>query len=357
MHTAYTLGDALPNMAEAQWEQKRAYLFSHPRTTTNLLLRMLSGQSEWDLDGYFLYDAFIYARATIAASPLDDVPQAAWDHYNSLREDALQRTHSILEEARTKKRHVLLKNHAYMLPPITDCIKTVEPASVKTEQSSGTLGAKLDNTNWTPFSDALMLSWTPIFIIRNPILTFESWVRAEGEPFADLTSCFARIPTTFTCCGRTSGLTKLTGNRLNRNQRPNEPYQQELWPGGGSQVVILDADDILADPQVMGKFCDVVGTDKAELVREWTPASELNAHTSVAPSRDIVPEDKARRFYHTINASSGIMSGKTSAGVTLDGREKEWIEEFGPEQAALLKERVEEAWPDYEYLRSLRLQA
>lgn len=91
-------------MAETPWEQKRAYLFSHPRTTTNLLLRMLSGQSEWNLDGYFFYDAFIYAREKIAASSLDDVPQAAWGHYKSLREDALQRTHSILEEARTKVR-------------------------------------------------------------------------------------------------------------------------------------------------------------------------------------------------------------------------------------------------------------
>ncbi|SMY25003.1 unnamed protein product [Zymoseptoria tritici ST99CH_1A5] len=325
-------------MAEAHWKQKRAYLFSHPRTTTNLLLRMLSGQSEWDLDGYFFYDAFIYAREKIAASSLDDVPQAAWDHYHSLREDALQRTHSFLEEARAKKRHVLLKNHAYMLPPITDCIKTVEPASVKTQQSNGIHGAKLDNTNWTPFSDALMLSWTPIFIIRNPILTFESWVRAEGEPFADLTSCFARIPTTFTWY-----------------RSIVDWYRSQ--PGDWPQVVILDADDILENPQVMEKFCDVVGMDKEKLVREWSPASELNAHTSVAPSRDVVPEDKARRFYQTINASSGIMSGKTSAGVTLKGREKGWIEEFGPEQAALLKERVEEAWPDYEYLRSLRLQA
>ncbi|SMR54941.1 unnamed protein product [Zymoseptoria tritici ST99CH_3D1] len=225
-----------------------------------------------------------------------------------------------------------------MLPPITDCIKTVEPASVKTEQSGGTLGAVLDNTNSTPFSDALMLSWTPIFIIRNPILTFESWSRAEGEPFADLTSCFARIPTTFTWY-----------------RSIVDWYRSQ--PGGGSQVVILDADDILETPRVMEKFCDVVGMDKEKLVREWTPASELNAHTSVAPSRDVVPEEKARRFCHTINASSGIMSGKTSAGVTLKGREKEWIEEFGLEQAALLKGRVEEAWPDYEYLRALRLQA
>jgi hypothetical protein len=49
-------------MEDNKWTQRRAFLFSHPRTASNLLTRILSGQPNWCISDYHFFDAFQYAR-------------------------------------------------------------------------------------------------------------------------------------------------------------------------------------------------------------------------------------------------------------------------------------------------------
>jgi hypothetical protein len=49
-------------MEDSNWTQRRAFLFSHPRTASNLLTRILSGQMSWCISDYHFFDAFQYAR-------------------------------------------------------------------------------------------------------------------------------------------------------------------------------------------------------------------------------------------------------------------------------------------------------
>lgn len=71
-----------------------------------------------------------------------------------------------------QQRHVILKDHTLLVTPV-----------------ESTYGEEVMPTNPSIFSDDLMLSWRPIILIRNPILIYESWLRAEGEPCVTQTSC------------------------------------------------------------------------------------------------------------------------------------------------------------------------
>lgn len=175
-------------------------------------------------------------------------------------------------------------------------------------------------------SDDMMLSWVPIVLIRNPILVYESWLRAEGEPYPDLNSQYSNIYTTL------------------RFQRAVVDWYTSQ--DSSSPVIVLDADDVIERREVMEKLCELVGMDKDRLLYVWQATS--------TPAK-FLSNVRFKRFLQTISDSTGVMPGKTSSGITLESREKKWIEEFGADRAAILRERVAESWPDYQYLRSMRL--
>jgi hypothetical protein len=57
----------------------------------------------------------------------------------------------------------------------------------------------------------------------------------------------------------------------------------------------------------------------------------------------------------TINASAGIVEGKTSAGLDLDTKISQWKVEFGEEVGIQLEELVRDAMPDYEFMLSRKV--
>jgi hypothetical protein len=225
----------------------------------------------------------------------------------------------------SQKKHALLKEHSQMIAPAKSCYWG---------DPDGTSDSP--NRNPTILSDSLMLSWHPVVLIRNPILVYPSWLRAMGTPYLDLDSNFARATTT-----------------LRHQRRIVDWYRSQ---SDACPVVVLDADDVIERPEVMKKLCDITGMNRDELMFEWAPASNLAADWEPQPDKAKAAEvEQFKRFTSTISASSSILSHKTSAGISLDGKEKEWVQEFGQDIAAALRLRVVESWPDYEYLRSLRL--
>lgn len=96
----------------------------------------------------------------------------------------------------------------------------------------------------------------------------------------------------------------------------------------------------------MEKFCGLVGMDKEKLLLSWeacpTPAK-------------FSTNERFKRFVGTFYASTGVERCRSSAGATLEDREVLWKNMFGMERAAMLMDRVNESWPDYQFLRSKRL--
>lgn len=110
--------------------------------------------------------------------------------------------------------------------------------------------------------------------------------------------------------------------------------------------IVLDADDIIERRDVMESFCDIVGMKKERLLLSW--------EASPTPEK-FSANERLKRFLQTFQESTGIERSKASAGTTLEDREVEWRKEFGHERTTILAGRVIESWPDYHYLRSMRL--
>lgn len=115
---------------------------------------------------------------------------------------------------------------------------------------------------------------------------------------------------------------------------------------GPNKPVILDAHDIIHDPQVILKFCEETGLDKSVLQFEWDSGFDF--------SKD-VRKDAVDLMTATLKGSRGILKDKAPLEIDIDAEAKKWKEEFGAEVAEKLEQGVRGAMPDYEYLKERRL--
>lgn len=77
-----------------QWMQRRVFLFSHPRTASNLLIRMLSGQSGWQITTYHFLERFQFLRETLDDTKAKDI--------TDVEADVRMRCDSLSQQAREK---------------------------------------------------------------------------------------------------------------------------------------------------------------------------------------------------------------------------------------------------------------
>lgn len=91
----------------------------------------------------------------------------------------------------------------------------------------------------------------------------------------------------------------------------NDSAEKDIeWP------LVLDADDIMTDPAVIIRFCEILGLDVAQLRFEWDKDEQKRRPGIMA-------------FRSTIDRSTGIDTSKASRGiVNLDECAREWREEF-----------------------------
>lgn len=110
--------------------------------------------------------------------------------------------------------------------------------------------------------------------------------------------------------------------------------------------IILDADDLLTNPELSLHFCELAGLDPSKVRFEWDPMA----------NEQLEKEDPIRRRTRsTLFASSGISPGKTFHGLTIEGEIIKWTAEFGECASSKLERWVRMAMPDYEYLAGRRL--
>lgn len=114
----------------------------------------------------------------------------------------------------------------------------------------------------------------------------------------------------------------------------------------GVRAVIVEAEDYMTSPNLVKKLCEEVGLDPERALFSWPRATE---------------EEKAKmhprvvQLLHTLLHSTGLIPGKATAPPDLPSEEVKWREEFDEERATLIKELVQAAMPDYEYLKARKL--
>ncbi|KAL0065937.1 hypothetical protein AAF712_007064 [Marasmius tenuissimus] len=102
--------------------------------------------------------------------------------------------------------------------------------------------------------------------------------------------------------------------------------------------IVIDGDKLINDPQgQMEKLCNIVGLDSEGVKYTWE-SQELDTPVKAL-------------FIRTLCASTGVIQGdETAKPPVLEDEVKKWAEQWDEETAQEMKRRAELVLPDYEYL-------
>ncbi|KAJ9263421.1 hypothetical protein DTO212C5_7606 [Paecilomyces variotii] len=335
-------------------------LISYPCTGSNLLLRILNLPDQPDLEtenkgGYY----FLPALKLRKDMGLFERPYSSWgkaeiEEVKNCFQACIEELQKDWEFAKGTGKMLFIKEHApFLIDPVFqsnlgNCSHDVGAMLLSSKVTCSAIATeesdiqKLSHTlllNPTVLPDNFLRCMFPTFLIRNPILSFPSHYRAmrdswrpseeenggRGYQEFNMTLCWSRL-----MYGWYSHLAEQVEGGHNGNGRP----------------IVLDADDIITNPEVVIRYCDIVGLNSSKLRFSW----ELIKEEELA---QMDPEE--RRMRDTLLASSQIIPGKVSTGLNIDDEAKKWRQDFGEAQAAELERYVKASLPDYEYLRLKRL--
>lgn len=256
-----------------------------------------------------------------------------------------------LDKASIEGQSIYIKEHVHCLidpPTLNESVfgsdssrGAIEPWLLGT---SGSYGEETrSRLNETLFPDEFWKTWLPTFLIRHPALAFPSLLRVtlelEGTGDENEDKHLGQHCLTMRW---TRSLYDWYADNMSQVP-PAQTDPSVVWP------IILDADDIMANREVVVKYCELLGMDLSRLAFSWTPASD---------DQQSQMEGFRKRYLATLLASGGIVKDKVAGdGIDLEKEAKSWREEFGGRAGDRLERLVKDAMPDYEFLKARRLTA
>jgi hypothetical protein len=327
---------------------EKFYLLTYPRTASNLLIRILNLSEQSNIltnsrGGYYFMDPGekqlnpLKTRAAHLNSWTDAEKEALLDCFQT----CFQTLENHISDSILSGKSVFVKEHIpWILSPVADCNLAFPSQPVNSQPLCLSAGSQSPE-NETLFSDEWLGFWKPTFLIRNPVLMIPSHYRAE----ADLSSpeeMAAKSPVQnlkfSTTMSRARKLYTWFRDHSRLCQSPDIHGVQ--WP------VILDADDIITNPELIRRYAALVNLDPEKLRWEWDPVPKENQEQL---------GDAEKRMRSTVNNSRGILKGKTMEGVVLEEEVKKWKEEWGDIEGGKVEDWVRADMQDYEFLKQRRL--
>jgi hypothetical protein len=346
-------------MAPELLSRQNLFMITCPRTASSLFMRILSLPEQPNTlsdenCGYF----FLPAVACMRKSRLMERPYSEWTETERAElldtyQTCFNNLHDHIEGARAAGKKVVVKEHCpFMIDPtaLMNFGSRPEELSITDKPWKVQLPAQwnqaapfdltdLSFSNKTILPDTFLISWLPTFLIRHPMVVFRSYYRlfysrrnGNAEEMQEVQGQLSRCMT-------------LTWTRHLYD------WYMSIWVRLGPEncqqsPIILDADDVLTSPELMQKYCQLVGLDESKLQFSWEPLSpdDVSKH-----------EPGRQRMRKTLFASSEIRTDKVAANLDLETEVVKWKKEFGEEQGLYLQGLVAAAMPDYEYLRNKRL--
>ncbi|KAJ5794692.1 hypothetical protein N7457_001291 [Penicillium paradoxum] len=347
-------------MAPTLLSQKRLFMITSPRTGSNLFMHLLALPEQpntvcEESNGYFFLPAIRHMRELgVIERPYSEWTQEERAELAGGFQECFNKLYSHVDAAQADGKTVIVKEHSQFLVQPTALMKfrsmPEDVASITDDpwrvQLPGTL-CKEDKSNLPSLSpendtllpDAFLMTGLPTFLIRHPIRVFPSYYRTfvffkdnnKGQ-MQEIQGLLSRMMT------------------LRWTRRLYDWYKH-MWLRVGAEAcpqgpIILDADDFMVSPQLMGKYCRLVGLDESKLQFSWEP---------VDPEKVAKYEPARQRMRDTLMASSGIRKDKLAVNLELEVELEKWKEEFGVEQGLQIRDWVVEAMDDYTYLKSQRL--
>ncbi|KIK64796.1 hypothetical protein GYMLUDRAFT_160542, partial [Collybiopsis luxurians FD-317 M1] len=182
--------------------------------------------------------------------------------------------------------------------------------------------------NPTLFPDRLVATMSPVLIIRHPISTYPSYVRASSIFGASV------FHAEFSLVG-SYRWQRIIYDFYRAYYDKTDPEGKRDWP------IVIDGDKLVEDTEgQMKKFCELTGLTESGIRYSWDSAGR--------------PIDRVHgAFVGTISESTGVIKGPDSSRVyDLEEQVKKWTAEWNEEVAQKIKEAVTSSMEDYEYLRA-----
>ncbi|KAG4263165.1 hypothetical protein FPRO03_10528 [Fusarium proliferatum] len=322
-------------------QRPRYWLLTSPRTASNLLVKMLNlGEQNVRpaIHGGYFFLPSLPKHFLIAEKPMDTWTEEESATVNRAIQECSERFQDYIAAAEKEGQIIYVKEHSIMLnhPRIEDNHVNGSTGSQKEATSipmKGIAQPTRSPLNLTLFPDEFLKTWNPTFLIRHPALMipslyrtcsgtmeWEGFKRPRKEPMA------AEITTRW--------------HRTLYDFYSEHFANDSIWP------IVIDADDVMTCPQLVGKYAKLTGLDESKVRYSWDKAGEevLNKLSHME-----------QRMLSSINASTTIDQSKVAGKVDIDQEAVKWKAEFGEEGAQKLERWVRDAMPDYEFLHSRRL--
>ncbi|PHH68682.1 hypothetical protein CDD82_349 [Ophiocordyceps australis] len=286
------------------------FLFSQVRTASNLLTRLLSTQPGWTQAEYHFLYTHVWAVDISCAGGMNQ-------EYRGRVEEGFRKLEEARQTAIAEDKSLFVKNHVCNVLQPSTFLKGFEDAQPIVHPDG-----RAEATNPTIFSDEYLLQWKPIFLVRHPLLTVESWYKAESRVRR------IKIQDAEWICQTTYRYIRQLYDwytaRAEATRRP----------------IVIDADSVIAGGSAMGTLCDECGMDVDKIAYEW----EARPIAGGASPR-------TRSFLQGIRESTAVDGTRTARDVDAGKRVEEWKTEFGEGVAEGLRGLVERAMADYEYMK------
>jgi hypothetical protein len=317
---------------------RRLVFFSHPRTASNLILKILNIAEQHNTLAnsglhYHNYTPAIKLKfddheCVKRVSEWSDEERSAMnEHYGKSLDTVVE----YATRAASDGKIAFFREHSISISdPVSQyCFYSgteVEGEEAWSIPSAGKYDNGRTQLNRTLLPDEILRQWFPIFIIRHPASAFPSYYRV----LTNSNSSKARILQQATMV-----------NTYHWTRSLYDCYKQSF----GIQGVILDADDIITNPHQLVNVSNAIGLDPSKLKFTWAAtcsSEEVAAKTTHDPQH--------LEFMETLDRSTGIIKDKTRSSIDLEKEKVKWREEFGDEQGKKLEEWVAAAMDDYKYL-------
>ncbi|KAI4289145.1 MAG: hypothetical protein L6R35_001586 [Caloplaca aegaea] len=336
--------------AHAASPPSRYYLISYPRTASNLLVRILGLDSQpnvssGELDGGYF---FMRAEEMLIKRPFRTKCIADWtsEERNQVQkcyQECFDDMRTWLDLQHTHGRSVFVKEHANFLATPEERSRQIFGTGVHGPPLTlkDTAGSAWSDQNFTVLPDEFLQTWLPTFLIRHPALTFPSYYRAvvkmDGNEEA-AANHYASLKTI-----SIKGSRQLYDLYVQwRHKLPSSADKRDVWP------IVLDADDVISSPDTMARYCHMLNMDSKKLRFSWN-ALKQDDLLQMAPFHQVMRS--------TLIQSTGVVKAKAQSAIDIGEEAEKWETEFGAAAAQLIAKMVDEAMPDYEYLRAKRLRA
>ncbi|KAK2871817.1 hypothetical protein FQN49_002793 [Arthroderma sp. PD_2] len=307
--------------------RKDLFLFSHIRTASNLLYRLLSNQPGWTQSKNHFTDAFLYAKECFNWGAISSISDEERRHFEHLLQQGYDGLKQMREAAVRENKSVFYKCPVIFLWEPSSLYKGKDDLSSATPFTLNSL-----STNPTILPDDFLTSWQPLLLIRHPAIVFESWYRAECRTVGEV------------------GVNDPSWSLFTSFQYSRQLYDwfeskepTGLPEDGSSKPLVIDSDDIIESTS-LDKLCELCGMDPTFLLYEWE---------ATEPPSDASP--RWLGFMTGLASSTSIDRSKSSRGIDITARHSQWKDEFGVLVADALFERVNEAMEDYNYLKSRKI--